>query len=196
MEGGLEFGASINRGLMIGRYQPFHLGHLSLAEEILSECDELVVAIGSPEANFSFNDPFTAGERVTMVHETLKIHGLSMSNCYVLPVPNSYNNYTWFEGIRSVIPKVTTVYSGNQFVKLLLPEDVKVRSPTFVKNRIFNGTRIRNLIVRNGNWQDLVPSPVARFIKEIDGISRLKKLKKTQLEQERVLATSTSNKGA
>jgi nicotinamide-nucleotide adenylyltransferase len=196
MEGGLEFSASINRGLMIGRYQPFHLGHLSLAEEILSKCDELVVAIGSPEANFSFNDPFTAGERVTMVHETLRIRGLSMSNCYVLPVPNSYNNYTWFEGIRSVIPKVTTVYSGNQFVKLLLPEDVKVRSPTFVKNRIFNGTRIRNLIVRNGNWQDLVPSPVARFIKEIDGISRLKKLKKTQLEQERVLATSTSNKGA
>ena len=196
MEGGLEFGSSINRGLMIGRYQPFHLGHLSLAEEILSKCDELVVAIGSPEANFSFNDPFTAGERVTMVHETLRIRGLSMSNCYVLPVPNSYNNYTWFEGIRSVIPKVTTVYSGNQFVKLLLPEDVKVRSPTFVKNRIFNGTRIRNLIVRNGNWQDLVPSPVARFIKEIDGISRLKKLKKTQLEQERVLATSASNKGA
>ena len=196
MEGGLEFGSSINRGLMIGRYQPFHLGHLSLAEEILSECDELVVAIGSPEANFSFNDPFTAGERVTMVHETLRIRGLSMSNCYVLPVPNSYNNYTWFEGIRSVIPKVTTVYSGNQFVKLLLPEDVKVRSPTFVKNRIFNGTRIRNLIVRNGNWQDLVPSPVVRFIKEIDGISRLKKLKKTQLEQERVLSTSTSNKGA
>ena len=95
-----------------------------------------------------------------------------------------------------MIPKVTTVYSGNQFVKLLLPEDVKVRSPTFLKNRIFNGTRIRNLIVRNGNWQDLVPSPVTRFIKEIDGISRLKKLKKTQLEQERVLATSTSNKGA
>ena len=196
MEGGLEFGSSINRGLMIGRYQPFHLGHLSLAEEILSKCDELVVAIGSPEANFSFNDPFTAGERVTMVHETLRIRGLSMSNCYVLPVPNSYNNYTWFESIRSMIPKVKTVYSGNQFVQLLLPETVNVKSPSFVKYKIFNGTRIRNLIVRNGNWQDLVPSPVARFIKEIDGISRLKKLKKTQLEQERVLATSASNKGA
>ena len=52
--GGLEFADKTNRGLMIGRYQPFHLGHLSLAEQILSECEELVVAIGSPEAEFFF----------------------------------------------------------------------------------------------------------------------------------------------
>lgn len=193
MEGGLEFVATTNRGLMIGRYQPFHLGHLNLAEQILTECEELVVAIGSPEANFSFNDPFTAGERITMVHETLKKRGLRMSNCYILPVPNSNNNYTWFESIRSMIPKVTTVYSGNQFVRLLLPENVKVRSPTFVKFKMYNGTRIRNLIVGNGNWQDLVPTPVALIIKEIDGVSRLKKLKKTQIEQERILVNNRSN---
>jgi nicotinamide-nucleotide adenylyltransferase len=193
MEGeGLEFADIRNRGLMIGRYQPFHLGHLSLAEQILSECGELIVAIGSPEANFSFNDPFTAGERITMVHETLKKHGVKMSNCYVLPVPNSNNNYAWFESIRSMIPKVKTVYSGNQFVQLLLPKDVKVKSPTFVRYKIFNGTRIRNLIVRNGNWQDLVPTPVASIISEIDGVSRLKKLKRTQLEQDRVLTTTSS----
>ncbi len=196
MEGGLEFVDNTNRGLMIGRYQPFHLGHLSLAEQILSECEELVVAIGSPEANFSFNDPFTAGERITMVHETLKKHGLRMSNCYVLAVQNSNNNYTWFESIRSMIPNIKTVYSGNQFVQLLLPKDVKVKSPAFVKFKIFNGTRIRNLIVRNGNWRGLVPTPVALFIDEIDGVSRLKKLRKTQIEQERVLATTSgSNRG-
>jgi nicotinamide-nucleotide adenylyltransferase len=194
MEGGLEFGNNINRGLMIGRYQPFHLGHLSLAEQILSECDELVVAIGSPEANFTFSDPFTAGERITMVHETLKKCGLQMSNCYVIPVPNSNNNLTWFEGIRSMIPKVKTVYSGNQFVQLLLPETVNVKNPSFVKYKIFNGTRIRNLIVRNGNWQELVPMPVALFIKEIDGVSRLKKLKKTHREQQRIMAASNSEK--
>src|SRR5262245_22653571 len=151
MEGGLEFVDSTNRGLMIGRYQPFHLGHLSLAEQILSECEELVVALGSPEASFAFNDPFTAGERITMVHESLKKRGLQLSSCYIIPVPNSDNNYTWFESIRSMIPKVKTVYSGNQFVRLLLPETVNVKSPSFVKFKIFNGTRIRNLIVRNGN---------------------------------------------
>ncbi|HZA42932.1 MAG TPA: nicotinamide-nucleotide adenylyltransferase [Nitrososphaeraceae archaeon] len=190
MEGGSEFVDNATRGLMIGRYQPFHLGHLGLAEQILSECEELVVAIGSPDANFSFTDPFTAGERITMVHESLKQRGLRMSNCYILPVPNSNNNYTWFQSVRSMLPRVTLIYTGNQFVQLLLPKDVKVRSPTFVKYKSFNGTRIRNLIVRNGNWQNLVPSPVALLIREIDGVSRLKKLKETRTEQERVLASS------
>jgi nicotinamide-nucleotide adenylyltransferase len=191
MEGELEIIDDINRGLMIGRFQPFHKGHLSLVEEILSECEELVVAIGSPEANFSFDDPFTSGERITMIHESLKNHGLSISKCYVLPVPNSANNYIWFAQMKSMVPKITTIYSGNEFVRLLLPEDIRVKSPTFVKDKIFNGTRIRNLMARNEKWEGLVPSPVAIFIWEIDGISRLKQLKKTQVEQQRVLGSQS-----
>ena len=27
------------RGLMLGRFQPFHKGHLALTKQILSECD-------------------------------------------------------------------------------------------------------------------------------------------------------------
>jgi nicotinamide-nucleotide adenylyltransferase len=177
---------NINRGLMIGRFQPFHRGHLSLANEILSECDELVVAIGSPEANLSFNDPFTSGERITMIHESLKSHGLSMSRCYILPVPNSANNYVWFSQMRSMLPKITTVYSGNEYVRLLLPEDILVKSPTFIKNKIFNGTRIRRLLALDGKWENLVPPPVALLIREIDGVLRLRKLERTQVEQLRV----------
>jgi len=33
------------RGLMMGRFQPFHLGHLDLVRQILKECDEVVIAI-------------------------------------------------------------------------------------------------------------------------------------------------------
>jgi nicotinamide-nucleotide adenylyltransferase len=187
MGGEKEIIDDINRGLMIGRFQPFHMGHLSLANEILSECDELVVAIGSPEANLSFNDPFTSGERITMIHESLKNHGLSMSRCYVLPVPNSANNYIWFSQMKSMLPKITTVYSGNEYVRLLLPKDIRVKSPTFVKNKIFNGTRIRMLLACDGKWENLVPPPVALLIREVEGVSRLMKLERTQVEQQRVL---------
>lgn len=192
MGGEKEIIDDINRGLMIGRFQPFHRGHLSLANEILSECEELVVAIGSPEANLSFSDPFTSGERITMIHEALKNDGLSMSRCYILPVPNSANNYVWFSQMKSMLPKVTTVYSGNEYVRLLLPKDIRFKSPTFVKNRIFNGTRIRKLMACNGRWENLVPSPVALLLREVDGVSRLSKLARTQVEQRRVLGNQTA----
>ena len=33
------------RGLMMGRFQPFHLGHLELVKQILNECDEIIIAL-------------------------------------------------------------------------------------------------------------------------------------------------------
>src|SRR5215213_1645315 len=60
------------RGLMLGRFQPFHNGHLALTKQILTECDELVIIIGSAQFNFIDKDPFSAGERLLMIHEGLK----------------------------------------------------------------------------------------------------------------------------
>ncbi|TMI56005.1 nicotinamide-nucleotide adenylyltransferase, partial [Candidatus Bathyarchaeota archaeon] len=34
-------------GLYVGRFQPFHLGHLEAVRHILSKVDELVVVVGS-----------------------------------------------------------------------------------------------------------------------------------------------------
>jgi nicotinamide-nucleotide adenylyltransferase len=52
------------RGLVIGRFQPFHNGHLELIKQIMNECEELVVVIGSAQFNYLAKDPFTAGERI------------------------------------------------------------------------------------------------------------------------------------
>jgi len=59
------------RGLMMGRFQPFHLGHLDLVRQILKECDEVVIAITSSQFNYLEKDPFTAGERIEMIHNSL-----------------------------------------------------------------------------------------------------------------------------
>src|SRR3970040_1541422 len=53
------------RALWIGRFQPFHLGHLSMAKRILAEVDELVIGIGSAQYSHTPENPFTAGERLT-----------------------------------------------------------------------------------------------------------------------------------
>jgi nicotinamide-nucleotide adenylyltransferase len=52
------------RGLMMGRFQPFHFGHLDLVRQILKECDEVIIAITSSQFNYLDKDPFTAGERI------------------------------------------------------------------------------------------------------------------------------------
>ena len=108
------------RGLMLGRFQPFHNGHISLTKQILSECDELVIIIGSAQFNFIDKDPFSAGERVMMICEALKEAEIDLSRCYVIPVANDENNTRWLASLRSMVPPFDVFYSGNDFVKYLV----------------------------------------------------------------------------
>ena len=56
-------------GLVIGRFQPFHIGHEFLVRKALDECDKVIVGIGSAEKCYTPENPFTCGERVDMIHQ-------------------------------------------------------------------------------------------------------------------------------
>ncbi len=174
-----------SRGLMTGRFQPFHSGHLALAKQILEECDELIIVIGSAQFNFIDKDPFTAGERALMIHEALKEAKVNLSKCYIIPVANDENNARWIAYLRSIAPPFDVLYSGNDFVKhLALSQDrnITVKSPRFAKEEEYNGTNIRRLMLAGGQWKRLVPPAVAKVLEQVNGIKRM-----------RVLAGSNSN---
>jgi len=165
------------RGLMTGRFQPFHNGHLALARQILAECDELVIVIGSAQFNFIDKDPFTAGERALMIHEALKEAKLDLSKCYIIPLANDENNARWVAYLRSMAPPFDAIYSGNEFVKHLAhSQDVAIRSPRFAKKEEYNGTAVRRLMLAGGQWKKLVPPAVAKVIEQVNGIKRMKVL--------------------
>ncbi|MGB8172383.1 MAG: nicotinamide-nucleotide adenylyltransferase [Nitrososphaeraceae archaeon] len=170
------------RGLMIGRFQPFHRGHLYLVQQILSECNELVIAIGSSQFNYTFSNPFTAGERIHMIHEALVEENVSLDKVYIIPIPNSENNSIWLQHLKSMVPKFNVLYTGNAFVKGLVigDENVQIKNPDFLEEGKYNGTHIRTCIVNNKNWKKLVPNSVYRMINRMDGISRVRMLYETQ----------------
>ncbi|MGI0029747.1 MAG: nicotinamide-nucleotide adenylyltransferase [Nitrososphaera sp.] len=170
------------RGLMLGRFQPFHNGHLALAKQILRECDELVIVIGSAQFNYIDKDPFTAGERISMIHSALSEGSVDLSKCYIVPIANDDNNARWLAYLRSMIPPFHVLYSGNDFVKhLALSQDARItiRRPDFLKKSQHNGTKIRQMIVAAKPWKHLVPAAVAREIQRVNGVERIRLLAST-----------------
>lgn len=170
------------RGLMIGRFQPFHRGHLYLAQQIISECHELVIAIGSSQFNYTFSNPFTAGERIYMIHEALVEANVTLDKVYIIAIPNSENNSIWLQHLKSMVPKFNVLYTGNAFVKGLVMDDenLQIKNPNFLDEVNYNGTHIRTCIVSNKKWKKLVPNSIYRTITHMDGISRVKMLYETQ----------------
>src|SRR5919201_3855456 len=155
------------RGVMLGRFQPFHNGHMSLTKQILCECDELMIIIGSALFNFIDKDPFSTGERVLMIHEALKEAEIDLSRCYVIPVANDENNARWLAHLRSMVPPFDVFYSGNDFVKyLVLSQDsrIVVKNPIFAKKEEYNGTYIRHLMQDGKPWKHGVHPGVAKTL--------------------------------
>jgi len=179
---------TITRGLMVGRFQPFHNGHLYLAKQILKECDELIIAIGSAQFNYIYKDPFTAGERVLMIHAALSSepNDVDLRKCYIIPIVNDENNARWFGHLKSMVPPFHVLYTGNEFVIGLASREVQIRKPTFLKKEQYNGTSIRKQIatmqqknnqqLQQQNWKDLVPNAVSTIIEKLDGVKRIEML--------------------
>ena len=171
------------RGLMIGRFQPFHLGHLELAKIILRECDELIICITSLQFNYLEKDPFTAGERIQMIHESLREEHIDLSKCYILAIENQFNIATWTAYLKSMLPKFDKVYSGNDYVSMLLSDSgITVVRPSFLDRTNFNATKIRSMIVSNENWKDFVPRAVFDYLTKINAKNRLEVISKSDTD--------------
>ena len=54
-------------GFLIGRFQPFHLGHLEAIKFALAKVEHLHVGIGSSNKSHEERNPFTADERKKMI---------------------------------------------------------------------------------------------------------------------------------
>ena len=160
------------RGLYIGRFQPYHLGHQAVLRKIAQEVDEIVVGIGSAQESHTPENPFTAGERVTMIDGALKD---LEATCYVIPLEDVARNAVWVSHVRAMTPSFEVVYSNNPLVVRLFTEaGVTVKRPPMYKRELYSGTRIREMMLSGANWEGLVPEPVAAAIKEIDGVDRLR----------------------
>ena len=165
---------------MMGRFQPFHLGHLDLIKQILKECDEVIVLVTSSQFNYLEKDPFTAGERLEMIHNSIKESDIDLTRCIVLAIENQFNIATWSAYLKSMLPRFDRVYSGNEYVKMLLADsDIEVIKPVFLDREKHNATKIRSMIISGDNWESFVPKAVSNFLKKINAKNRLEIISKS-----------------
>ena len=170
----------VNRGLYVGRFQPFHLGHLGAIKEVLKEVDELAIVIGSAQYSHNPSNPFTAGERLVMIRRALEEAKVDISKVWIVPVPDVHLHMLWVSALEGYTPKFNLVYSNEPLTRRLFMEaGYTVKSIPYYNRNIYMSTIIREKMVKDENWAELVPKSVADFIKEIDGVNRLRDLAQT-----------------
>ncbi|MGN0176526.1 MAG: nicotinamide-nucleotide adenylyltransferase [Methanobrevibacter sp.] len=172
------------RGILIGRMQPVHNGHMQIIDSILEEVDEIIIGIGSAQLSHSIKNPFTAGERVVMINQALADRGINPSQYYIIPMQDINFNALWVSHVKMLTPPFTKVYSGNNLVKqLFLEEGYEVRQPPLYDRLQLSGTEVRRRMIEGENWQELVPNATVNLIKEINGVERIKNLSLKEISE-------------
>jgi bifunctional NMN adenylyltransferase/nudix hydrolase len=89
---------SKNVAVYIGRFQPFHNGHLALLKLALSAAEHIVVVIGSANQARTPKNPFTWKERAEMIK--LALTDADRARISFLPVRDYYDDERWVDAVR------------------------------------------------------------------------------------------------
>ncbi len=164
-------------GLLIGRFQPFHLGHLSAIQYALRLVAHLYILVGSSQKSHELKNPFTAGERILMIRNALIDRRVDAKRYLIIPIPDAIGHAVWTAFIDQVVPEYDIVFSNDKLtIQLFREKGVRVVEPPLFQRKTYSATEVRRRIIEGENWESLVPPAAAKVIEPIIQRGRFKGL--------------------
>lgn len=166
--------------LYIGRFQPFHKGHLHAIKYIIAKSDRVIIGIGSALESHTIRNPFTAGERIEMILIAIEESQLPVDNFLLIPIPDAPYHKNWVSIVETLTPKFDLVYSNEPLTRLLFEEaGYEVRSIPLLKRSIYSGEEFRRRVINNEDWSEIVTDAIANYLLNRGLIDRIRLLTTT-----------------
>ena len=93
-------------GVMITRAQPFHIGHISVVQRMLSENDKILLIIGSSDKYGTKRNPFKCQIRFNVINSAIDYYKIDRKRIQIMVLPD-------FSSDRD-IPYSSNIGSSNQ----------------------------------------------------------------------------------
>jgi nicotinamide-nucleotide adenylyltransferase len=183
----------VETGVIHGRFQVLHNDHMKYLMAGKRRCQNLIVGITNPDPMLTRDDqadslrsspaanPLTYYERYRIVRATLAEQGLGLHEFSVVPFPiNVPDLYRYYVPLDATF--FLTIYDEwgekklRMFESLNLKTEILWRKPLTEKG--LSSADIRQYMAMDQPWEHLVPSAVARTMKELGLVERIRKLMK------------------
>jgi bifunctional NMN adenylyltransferase/nudix hydrolase len=97
--------------VFIGRFQPFHNGHLAVINEGLKQAEQIIVLCGSAHQPRSARNPWTVAERESMIRGAVSPE--ASPRIHVAPLMDIvYNDESWVRNVQATINGLVTAHHG------------------------------------------------------------------------------------
>lgn len=175
----------VRRGMIHGRFQPFHNGHLEYLREAADRSDDLFVGItnpdpdrirlepSDPERHLPGANPFTFIERLLMVKAAAQEIGLGLEQLHIVPFPISEPEL-WSAYVPRGATHFLRVHSpwGQAKLERLRAVGYEVVVLESIAAKEVSGRDVRAALADREDWRRLVPAGVARILDEIRPLAR------------------------
>ena len=180
---------NVRYGMVHGRFQPFHRGHLEYALAALARCDHLLIGVTNPDPSLIVEeaaDPerhrpeanaFTFFERQWMIRATLREAGVAAERVSVVPFPIHHPERWEFYCPAGTVQFVRVFSAWGREKTRRFDETgwvVEVLDAGAAKE--VSGSDVRRRMVADEPWEDLVPGAVAAVLRQIGAADRVKQL--------------------
>ena len=163
-------------GLFVGRFQPFHIGHMLVLQGMVKFCRKVVVVIGSSQEKGTEKNPFTAEERKEMVQRALQAEDIiPVFDVSLIPVADQQDDAEWVRIVLEKAKGVEKIWTGDEWTqKCFADSGLEIQEIKEVPG--ISGTEVRKRLKEGGDWEALLPKDVIKYLKEIKAVDRLKSL--------------------
>jgi len=171
------------RGMIHGRFQPFHLGHFDYLRGAAKRSDEVFVGITNPDPtrirpepsdplrHLPESNPWTYVERLLMVKAAAADIGVEPGTVHVIPFPVNEPEL-WPAYVPDGVTQYLRLFSewGGTKLERLQEAGYEVVVLDRGAQKEISGADVRERLRDGGNWESLVPAAVAKVIRELQRV--------------------------
>lgn len=172
------------RGMIHGRFQPFHRGHLEYLRGAAERSDEVWIGITNPDPtrikpeasdplrHLPESNPYTYAERLLMVKAAAADLGLDLGRVHVIPFPVNEPEL-WPAYVPTGVTQYLRLFSewGGTKLERLREAGYPVVILDEGAEKQISGADVRAALRNGGDWESLVPPGVARILRKFKSSS-------------------------
>ncbi|MBP5981369.1 MAG: bifunctional nicotinamide-nucleotide adenylyltransferase/Nudix hydroxylase [Halomonas sp.] len=187
--------------VFIGRFQPFHLGHLAIIREALKQARQVIVLVGSAWQARSLRNPWRFDERQTMIRSGFD--GADNQRLEITPLLDAlYNDDVWVRDVQrkvrdlaapanAKLPRIGLIGASrgqSSYYLSLFPQWESVSVPLIegisasqIRERLFRSPGSTGDYLTTGAYHDLPPGVVSSVNEFCQGDAYYQLLEEQQL---------------
>lgn len=175
----------MGKGIVLGRFQPFHNGHAYLVETALNLFENVTIAIGSAQDEWTVENPFSVQERTDMINSWCTSNG-HQERIEIVGIEDLNDPPNWVEYATNHHGEGTLVTSDLETKQLYEAKKFPVTWVDLHEREQFEGWRVRQTCMMLSTVYDddatrmvlapTLPQAIIEWLVEADGLYRFSQI--------------------